>query len=104
MLFCACPAITIRIMGAFNPPMQRYCGSERPPPGRGRVAQRTISKYIWDKVLEWSEEKRENSEYRVFKTQNTQMAVFLFCPLQVLVKEKGGTEGSRDTKAPPSKT
>jgi hypothetical protein len=31
--------------------MRRYCGSERPPPGRGRVAQRIISTYIWGTIL-----------------------------------------------------
>jgi hypothetical protein len=35
--------------------------------------------------------KRENPEYRLFKTPNTQMALFLFCLLQVLLKGEEGT-------------
>jgi hypothetical protein len=33
MLFCACPVMNIRIMGAFKTHLRQYCGPGRRPPG-----------------------------------------------------------------------
>jgi hypothetical protein len=38
-LFCAYPAMTIKIMGAFKPHLRQYCGPERTSPGYSGSAQ-----------------------------------------------------------------
>ena len=39
MLLCACPAMTIKMMGAFKTHLGPYCGPERTPPGYSGSAQ-----------------------------------------------------------------
>jgi hypothetical protein len=46
MLFCACPVMTIRIMGAFKTHLMQYCGPDRTPPGVVRLSS------VWQRIYD----------------------------------------------------